>query len=155
MTAFMDAINAFASDKNCQDFFTKGNATPENIRNLLSTLRDNAQFEESNRALAGVDPSNNSVIKIHPAFFINDGSRYGTQEPYDWNPYRGRYEDLNGLVPRQSRAGTILHELAHILGLIPDDSIKAAGANAGMQSIKNDKTIAEKCGRGLRRLPLR
>ena len=158
MTAFMDAINVFASDKNCQGFFTQGNATPEqvkNIQNQLSTLRDNAQFDPNARGLASVNPSNNTVIKIGSTFFINDGSRYGTQKPYDWNPYRGRYEDLNGLVPRQSRAATILHELAHILGLIPDDSIKAAGANSGLQSLKNDKTISEKCGKGLRRLPLR
>lgn len=55
--AFGDADTAFALDKNCQDFFTKGNATPEQvktIRNLLSTLRDNAQFEETDRARASV-----------------------------------------------------------------------------------------------------
>ena len=47
---------------------------------------------------------------------------------------------------------TILHEFAHALNLIPEDSLRADPT--GQQSQKNDAIIDEKCGRGLNRLPV-
>lgn len=61
-------------------------------------------------------------------------------------------ETETNLTPRQYRALIILHGLAHALGIIPKDAPNADPT--GEQSLKNNTTIFEKCGKQLDALPL-
>ena len=152
--AFGDADTVILTDKKCLDFFTKAGKLGD-LRNLLRTLGENAQFDPNPTSIAGTTGKGSAaIIKLRPPFFANDDSGYGQQAGYSWNPTSNRYEELyTDLVPRQYRALTILHEFAHALNLIPDDSLRADPT--GQQSQKNDAIIDEKCGKGLNRLPVR
>jgi hypothetical protein len=148
--AFVDADTVLLLDKSCQSFFTKGRSLEE-VQKILSTLGKAVVYDADREARAVTSNSGqgaNAKITLTPFFFSNDSSRVG----YYFNPTEKRYEHREyGLTPRQFRALTILHELAHALGLIPKDRLSVD--RTGTQSDQNDDTINEKCGIGLGNLP--
>jgi RHS repeat-associated protein len=148
--AFGDADTVLLFDKQCRDFLTKGRSLNE-VREILGKFGRTAAYDsklEARAVTANSGQGSDARITLSAHFFSNDSSRMG----YYYNSTAGRYEHMDyGLTPRQFRALTILHELAHALGIIPRDG--RAFDPTGKQSEKNDDTINDKCGTGLGKLP--
>jgi hypothetical protein len=148
--AFGDADTIILLDKSCRNFFTQGRSLKE-VREVLSTFASTAKYDASLGAVRAVTEGSGqgikARIKLSDYFFSNDSDRI-----YSYNPTAKRYEDVDfGYTPRQFRALTVLHELAHALGLIPKDG---RGADrTGKQSGINDATIDKQCGGGINNVP--
>jgi RHS repeat-associated protein len=155
--AFADASSAIAPWKRgknpCLTFFTQGGRSLEEVSKLFSNFWKTAQMNPSAApSIAGTTNSGqgmNARVTFYAPFFANTGeTEAGKLAGYNWEPARGRYEELfTSLTPRQYRGLTVLHEFAHALGLIPSDK------NGGSQSQTNDQTIYDKCGKFLSSLP--
>jgi RHS repeat-associated protein len=143
--AFSDASTSLSAwqrkYRSCRDFFTKGRSLEE-VSKVFRHFRDTAVFNPKFPSIAGTTNSGQGIsatLELGPAFF-SDGPPV-----YQWSAVNKRnLEITTNLTPRQYRALTILHELAHALGLIPSDNI--AVDPTGEQSEKNNQTIYAKCG---------
>lgn len=158
--AFADASSAIAPWKRgknpCLAFFT-GGRTLEEVSKIFSNFWNTAQSNPySAPSIAGTVNSGqgmNARVTFYAPFFANTGeTQAGMLAGYNWEPARGRYEELfTSLTPRQYRALTVLHEFAHALGLIPSD--KNDKRAMGSQSQRNNEIIDDKCGKFLASLP--
>ena len=148
--AFGDADTVLRLDKSCQAFFTKGRSLAE-VQAILRTLGKTVAYEPDREIRAATDNSGqgaNSKIIVTNFFFSDTSDRLG----YYYNNTEKRYEHREyGLTPRQFRALTVLHELAHALDIIPKD--RSSADKTGKRSDENDDTINDKCGLGLGNLP--
>jgi hypothetical protein len=138
--AFLDAGTALANDEDCAKLFGLNKNTIRTfMRKTLNSLLSNSVVVDIPYGMASTRGKGASaVISLDPIFFIDGVHRVSKSSPTD---------------PRQGRAHTILHEIAHALGLIDDDAHDPAGL-----AVENDLLIKEKCGKGLAKLasiPLR
>jgi hypothetical protein len=122
------------------------------VSKVFQNFWKTAESDPSAKAIAGTSNSGKGMdarLTLYAPFFADDGTtEAGMLAGYNWSPSRNRYEELfTSLTPRQYRALTVLHELAHALGLIPSDK------DSRDQSQKNDAKIFEKCGSILDALP--
>jgi hypothetical protein len=138
--AFVDAGTVLATDEDCAKLFGLNKNTIRTfIRRTLNSLLSNSVIADIPYGMASTRGTGASaVISLDPIFFIDGVHRVSKSSPTD---------------PRQGRAHTILHEIAHALSRIPNDAHDPAGL-----AVQNDLLIKEKCEKGLAKLassPLR
>jgi uncharacterized protein RhaS with RHS repeats len=148
--AFSDAADVLQRDRFCLRFFTsRSGSSKEVLLTILQALSNSAQFDPNRSDADAVTRDSGTRERatiILTGFFFSDD----TQRIYTWDPSINRWVDDYGLVARQHRAMTILHEFAHALGIIPRDGASAPNPN---QSELNNDMIYNNCYRGLSRLP--
>lgn len=155
--AFGDALAALSTWQRkyskCRDFFTQGRSL-EGVKEVVKHFWRSATYDPALPAMASTRNSGQGA-----AATLRVGQAFLTTIPFQgtglsWSAVNKAYlTTLTNLTPDQNRSLTILHELAHALGLIPSDRPEVDPT--GTQSKKNDELIYGKCGAILEMLPPR
>jgi hypothetical protein len=136
--AFLDAGSAIGLDKDCAKFLglNSKRAKDNFFKNVLPSLMARSRRDNSIASLAVTRGNGSSAyIGVRSGFFI-DG----------W--FSSTSRNIGPREPRQGRAHTILHEIAHALGRIPDDGHSPNGV-----SQENNQRVLDNCAKGLAKLP--